>query len=97
MHLIFSAADFVRNPVLFAEPRTEIDEPAAIAAERPVLPMPATIPPSRRQVGHFTIVAIEAVQPNSSAAGQEKRHVHFDVHGTAVASSQFRKRMVQRC
>jgi hypothetical protein len=37
MQLILRGSRFVWDIVLFGEPRTEIDEPAAIAAERPKL------------------------------------------------------------
>jgi hypothetical protein len=37
MQLILGSSRFVRNFVLFGEPGAQIDEPAAIAAERPVL------------------------------------------------------------
>jgi hypothetical protein len=37
MQLILRGSRFVWNLVLFGEPRTEIDEPAAIAAKRAVL------------------------------------------------------------
>jgi hypothetical protein len=37
MQLILGGSRLVWNLVLFGKPRTEIDEPAAVAAERPVL------------------------------------------------------------
>src|ERR1700677_422187 len=37
MQLILSGSRLVWNLVLFGEPRTQVDEPTAIAAERPVL------------------------------------------------------------
>jgi hypothetical protein len=37
MRLIFCRFRFVRNFTLFGQPRTHVDESAAIAAERPVL------------------------------------------------------------
>src|ERR1700722_11134055 len=37
MQVILDSSGFVRNFVLFGEPCAQIDEPTAIAAERPVL------------------------------------------------------------
>src|ERR1700679_2798978 len=73
---------FIRNSVLFIEPCAQIDEPAALAAEGPVWRMrrPFHRPPaggafSRRY--HFSL------RPESSAASQEKGHIHFHVGGAA--------------
>ena len=80
MQLILRGSRFVWNLVLFGEPRTEIDEPAAIAAERPVLGgrRPFHIAPAGRTF-HYR----HRPKPkNLGAAGQEKRYVYFDVRRT---------------
>ncbi len=68
--------------MLFAEPRAEIDEPAAIAAEgaidrflRPFHRALAGRAFDDRYHGNFPRTL--------GAARQKKRHVHFDVYGAA--------------
>jgi hypothetical protein len=59
MQLILGGSSFVWNLVLFGKPRAEIDEPAAVAAERSVLGCrrPFHIAPAGRTFhnrGHYT-------------------------------------------
>jgi len=77
MQLILRGSGLVGNLVLFGEPRAEIDEPAAIAAEWAVLGgrRPFHFAPAGRtfHYGH------QPKPENLGAAGQEKRYVDFDV------------------
>ena len=67
--------------MLFGEPRTEIDEPAAIAAERPELRRrrPFHIAPAR---GTFDYRTHQPVTAESTTAGQNEGHIHLDVRRT---------------
>ena len=87
----------VRNPVLFGEPRTHVHEPAAITAEGPVLRAlrPFHVAPAGGTFdyrGHnrcaFRIHA-QQVRRNGTSTST--------CTGRAVTSSQFKKRIVQRC
>ena len=82
MQLILRRSRFVWNLVLFGEPRTEIDEPAAIAAEGPIcrLGRPFHRPLAGRT---FNYGDHRGSRPDSRTAGQKKRYVHFDVRGAA--------------
>jgi hypothetical protein len=81
MQLILRSPGFVRNFVLLGEPRTQIDEPAAVAAERPVrrCRRPFDIAPARRT---FDYRCHPDLNPTLSAAGQLKRHISCDVDRT---------------
>jgi hypothetical protein len=72
---------FIWNPVLFIEPRAQIDEPAAIAAKGPINRFRR--PFDRALAGRtFDDCCHRNLCPDSSAARQKKRHIHFDVYRT---------------
>jgi hypothetical protein len=96
--ILAGAGRFVGNPVVLIEPRTEIDEPTAIAAEgsvrrcrRPLHGSPAggtfngrDHPNPRKYLNQAQQVNINGTSTSTCA-------------GRLVASSQFKNRMVQRC
>jgi threonine synthase len=85
--VVISLRRLIRNLMLLAEPCARVDETAAIAAERSV----------GRRLGPFNLTATGGALDVQAQQVRKKGTSVSTCTGRPVASSQFRKRMVQRC